>query len=135
MGQRVEVNRGVGRRVGVRTNVTLNDVGVAEVGSVFDAARKLRRELSEAEVLTVFAYEVERRGIPKARSATIAEQHFVAVGQREQRRETVSNFADLVSYGRLAVGGTHVGRRVAGECRHLLRAHFGWSGAEASVAR
>ncbi len=113
---------GDGHRMGA--DVTRDDRGILDVRRILGGARELRGELTEAQVLRLFSNEVKRRRVPEARGATVAEQHFVAVGEREQRGESIADLTDFVLDGRLSVRRTEVRRCVRSESGDLLGANL-----------
>ena len=135
MRERVKVDRVVRDAEWMRAHITGDDLGVTQVRRLFHAARELGGELAEAEVLGVLVHQMERRGVPEAGGAAVAEQHFVAVGKVEQSLQTVAHFADLVAHRGLSMRRAHVGRRVGEERVELVGADLGRSRTESTISR
>ena len=133
MGEAVGVDVGVGdgERVGARVG---EEVGrLVEVRGGRGDLGELRRELAEAQVLAAPVDEPERGGVPERRGAAVAEQHLVAVGQREQLGQPVAQRAHLELHPGLAVGGAEVVAAGGGERLDRLGPDLGRAAAEAPV--
>ena len=123
-----------GQRVGAR--VGEQERRLLEVRRGGCRLGELRRELAEAQVLAAAVDEAEGGGVPERRGAAVAEQHLVAVGQREQLGQAVAQRPHLELDPGLAVRRAQV---VAGrghqERVDRLGPHLGGPAPEASVAR
>ena len=133
VGEAVGVDVGVGdrERVGARVG--------EEVGRLVEVRRgrgdlgELGRELPEAEVLAAAVDEPEGGGVPERRGAAVAEQHLVAVGEREQLGQPVAERAHLELHPGLPVGGAEVVAAGRGQRLDGLGADLGRAAAEAPV--
>ena len=87
MGEAVEIDVVSSDRCRVVADVGGDDLRVVEVRCLCRGGTKLRRELAEAQVLTLPLDQAEGCGIPEAGRAAVAEQHLVALGQVEEVSE------------------------------------------------
>src|SRR5439155_1358947 len=72
----------------------LDDVGRLEMGSGGNGGGELGRELSEGEMLAAPLEEPEDSRVPEGGGAAVAEEHLVALGQREQLNQPRADVAD-----------------------------------------
>ena len=103
----VDVDAGLGDRVGKAARLGLDHRRGVEPRRQLGGLGELGRELAEAEVLALLLDQAEGRDVPEGRRATVAQHHLVALGQVEQGRETFPHPADGVLHGGLAVGRAH----------------------------
>ncbi len=100
-----------------------------------DDLGELPRELAEHQVLGATFDEADGGGVPEEGAAAVAEQHLVAVGEREQLGEPGADRPDHVAHRGLAMARAEQGRAGVGDGLRRFRAHLRRPGSEASVAR
>jgi hypothetical protein len=128
---RVEVDALEHLDIGALPARHLDDVGLVEEGCG-GGGGELRAELAEREVLAALLDEGERGHVPERCRAAVAEQHLVAVGDREEVGEAGAHASYELLHGRLPVGGTEeVGMRL--EVGQLLGTHLRGPASEAAV--
>ena len=132
-GVHVDIRVGLGDGSGTRR--ALDHLGIFEMRCRAHDSRELRRELAAHEMLRAPLDEPKRRGVPERGRTAVAEQHFVAVGEREQSRETIAHPAHDRPDAGPAVARTHVPGRGVGQRANGLLAHFRRSGTEPAVRR
>ena len=95
---------------------------------------ELRGELADHEVGAALGDQAERRRVPEQGRAAVAEEHFVAVGEREEIGEPAADPADDRTDAFLAVAGAEEPGRGVGERGDGLVANLRRAGPESSVA-
>ena len=78
---------------GVSPGAVSQTCGSSRCGAARVTCGELRRELADHEVRAAPLDEPERRRVPEERRAADAEQHLVAVGEREEVGETAADAA------------------------------------------
>ena len=91
---RVRVDGGVGHQLGMGARLRLDHDRVVEERRGRGDGGELGGELAEHEVLGPAVDQPERGGVPERGAAAVAEQHLVAVGEREEVGETGADAAD-----------------------------------------
>ena len=135
MGEGVEVDIFTGNSRGVGTRFGGDDLGVAQVRGGLHGRTELGGELTKVQVLRVALDQVERGGVPETGGTTVAEEHFVPVGEGEEFAQSVTHFANLVLHRGLAVRGAHVSGAVSEQGLELGGAHLRGTCPESSVTR
>ena len=107
---------------------------IVEMGRGLRGGGELRGELADHQVRAPALDEPEHRGVPEQGRAAVADQHFVAVGKREQVGHPVADPPDDGSHAVLAMAGAEVSGRGVGERGDRLVRHLRRTGAEAPVA-
>ena len=130
----VRVDGRVGDQLGVRARFRSQHDRVVEERRGGGHGRELGGELAEHEVLGPPVDEAERGGVPERGASAVAEQHLVAVGQREQVGQAGPDAADDRPHPAPAVAGPEVRAAHVGERTHRFGPHLRRSGAEAPVA-
>ena len=64
---------------------------------------ELGGELAEGQVLTALPDQPEGRRVPEGGRATVAEDHFIAIGQREEFAESAAHTPHGLADGSLTV--------------------------------
>src|SRR5262245_29992498 len=133
VGERVQVDVGVGARLRVAARRAGDDLWVGQVRGAGDGRRELGRELAEGQVLAAPLDQREDRHVPEHARAAVAERDLVAVGEGEQLPQPRLEPADHRARPRPAVAGAEVGRRGLGERGDRLGSYLGRPGAEPPV--
>ena len=129
----VDVDAGLGLRHRARAGVAGDHRRLVEPRRRLHRGRELAGELAEGQVLALLLDQPERRDVPERRGAAVAEDHLVAVGQREQLGEPLADPADHVADRRLPVRRTHQRRAGGGERVEVGGLDLGGSGPEPPV--
>src|SRR5690606_5523289 len=122
----------VGLRLRGAARIGLDDHRIADERVLGHRVGELRAELAVGEVQRPLVDQPERGGVPERGGAAVAEDHLIAVGQREQFPDAVADPADQVLHRRLAVrGAEQIARR--GQCLELFGPDFRRPGSEPTV--
>ena len=133
VGPGVGVDAGLGLGLGPGARVGREHGRLLQERRRAHCRRELRRELAERQVLAALADQVERRHVPEGGGAAVAEDHLVAVGQREQLGQPLSHPAHHGAHPLLPVGGAEVRRTRRRERVESLDPHLARPGAEPAV--
>ncbi len=131
----VGVDAGLGQRRGPRPGHRGDDRRVGEERGGGGARGELGGELAEGEVLRALADQAERGDVPEQGRAAVAQDHLVALGQREQLGQTGSHPPDHLPHGRLPVRRAEQAGGHGADGVDLLGAHLARPRAEPAVAR
>ena len=91
----VGIDAGLCGERGSIARLALDDGRVAQVRGLLDSVGELCAEFTEGQELRAILDQAECRGIPEAGGAAVAEHDLVAIGQREEIRETCAQTTDL----------------------------------------
>jgi hypothetical protein len=116
------------------SRLDLGDDRVLEERGARRDGRKLLRELAARGVVPAALDDSSRGRIPERRRAAVAEDHLVAIRQRQKRAQAIANTADEVLHWSLPMARAEV-PRVALKSLKLLRTHLGRPAAKAAVRR
>ena len=130
---RVDVDAGLGARVGAAAGLARDDGRLAEEGRVLGDGRELAGELAEGEVLGAVADQAEGRDVPERGGATVAEHDLVALGEVEVGGQPGADRLDEVLDRGLAVRGAEHRAADRGQGLDLLGADLRGPGAEPTV--